>query len=263
MKKFLLVLFATASIFAGCKKDAGTAVNIGTADLVAINHQLKGAWLFPIENQKILDTSGKALVGSQYIASPAMEFDGNAHVTIYRDTHTILKGTYSLSTTNGFIYMDVTYPDGTDINYQLLFADALTLRMISTEPYIYYNGGTPQSAQSVSNVVLKKQTGADVTGNIIRVVVKSDTASYSVAVSVRHTKAAAPADTTILLTSQLDAKGTYTYEFVAKSGDQLTVDVVGDYTKTSFYAFYNGIPMAGNIGYYFQEIKTTTGWTIP
>ncbi|MFB9842946.1 hypothetical protein [Mucilaginibacter ginsenosidivorans] len=263
MKKFLYVLFA-AAIFAGCKKDISTVVNITPADLSHINAQLKGIWLFPIESQKIVDTTGKALAPLQYVASPALQFDGFSHVTIFQDIQTKVEGTYTLSTTNGFVYLDVTEPDGTDVNYQVLFADGQTLKLVVSQPYIYYTNSTPVSAQSISNILLKKQTGADVNGNIVRVVVKSDSSvTYSVIIAVRHAALAAPADTSIILSNRADMKGTFTYEFVGKEGDELSIDVGGDYTKTSFYAFYNGIPMAGNIGYDYQEIKTTTGWRVP
>ena len=78
-----------------------------------------------------------------------------------------------------------------------------------------------------------------------------------------HAASTAPAATSVILSNRADMKGTFTYEFVGKPGDQLSIDVGGDYTKTSFYAFYNGIPMAGNIGYDYEEIKTTTGWMVP
>ncbi|HJP62438.1 MAG TPA: hypothetical protein VJ844_03305 [Mucilaginibacter sp.] len=263
MKKFLFVLFA-AAVFAGCKKDVSTDVNITPADLSHINAQLKGVWVFPIQSQKIVDATGKVLVPSQYIPSAALQFDGFSHVTLHKDIATDVKATYTLSTANGFLYVDIVEPDGTDTNYQLLLADAQNLKLVATTPYIYYDNANAISAQSISNVELKKQTGAEVNGNIIRVVVKSDSSSlYSVIVAVQHTALEAPGDTSIILSSKADIKGTFTYEFVGKSGDQLSVDVGGDYTKTSFYAFYNGVPMAGNIGYYFKEIKTTTGWMVP
>jgi hypothetical protein len=263
LKKFLYVLFA-AAIFASCKKDTSTVVNITPADLSHINAQLKGIWLFPMESQKIVDTTGKTLAPLQFVASPALQFDGFSHVTIFQDIQTKIEGSYTLSTTNGFVYLDVTEPDGTDINYQVLFADGQTLKLVASEPYIYYSNSEPVSAQSISNILLKKQTGADVNGNIVRVVVQSDSsATYSVIVAVRHAASTAPADTSVILSNRADMKGTFTYEFVGKPGDQLSIDVGGDYTKTSFYAFYNGIPMAGNIGYDYEEIKTTTGWMVP
>ena len=262
MKKFYFVLCIVAVVFTGCKKDTSTAVKINTTDLSRINGQLKGLWLFPVETQKVVDTSGKPLTSAQYIAAPAMQFDGGSKVNILQDLNTTLNGTYKLSTSDGYIYLDVFYPDGTDINYQLLFVDGQTLKLTTSAPNVYYNGNNPEPASSVSSIVLKKQNSADITGNIVRVTVVSDTL-YSVGVYVTHTRATAPADTAILMDGKTDVTGTYNYSFPTHSGDKLTVDIAGDYTKVNFYAYYNGVPMAGNVGYYFKEIKTTTGWTTP
>jgi hypothetical protein len=251
-----------AGVFYGCKKDSSTVVNVTTADVAAVNSQLKGMWVFPVDDQQIVDLSGKSLGTLQYLPSPALQFDGSSKVIIYKDTKTTLNGTYTLSTKNGFIYLNLTYPDGTVINYQVTYVDSQTLKLVSAEPYVYYNNDNPEPATALSNVFLKKQSSADVTGSLINVVVTSDTI-YSVTVSVTHTKAKAPGDTTALLDSKVNYTGIYSYTFPAQSGDQLTVDIAGDYTRTTFYAYYNGVPMWGNTGYLFEEIKTTTGWTVP
>ncbi len=264
MKKFLYVLFAAAVALTGCKKDSSTSVNITNADLTTINNQLKGTWLFPIAYQRVVNSASGAVDSVMNGTSPAFQFDGGSHVNILQDTKTTLKGTYALSTQNGLIYIDITYPDGNDVFYQVLLNNAQTLKLTSTTPFIP-NGQTTAVAGEVleSNVTLQKQSGSDVSGHLIRVVVKGAKTDYSVSVSVTHTVLPAPADSTVLLNTKLNTTGTYTYEFMAKSGDQLYVDILGDYTTTVFYAFYNGVPMAGNVGYDFQEIKTTTGWMVP
>jgi len=230
--------------------------------MATVNGQLKGLWLFPVETQKIVNTSGEALTSPQYIPSSAMQFDGGSKVKIFQDMNTTSDGTYKLSTSNGYIYLDVVYPGGTDITYQVLFVDGQTLKLITSAPYVYYNGSNPEPASAVSSIVLKKQNSADITGNIVRVTVVSDTL-YSVAIYRTHTRLEAFADTAVLMDNKTNVTGTYSYSFPTVSGDKLTVDISGDYTKVIFYAYYNGIPMAGNVGYYFNEIKTTTGWTTP
>jgi hypothetical protein len=248
----------------GCKKDTSNTVNITSANLAMINGQLKGTWLFPIAYQRVITPSSGAVDSVLNGTSPAFQFDGGSHVNIIQDTKTTLKGTYSLSTQNGLIYIDITYPDGNDVLYQVLLNNAQTLKLTCTTPFIP-NGQTTAVAGKVleSTVTLQKQSASDVTGNLIRVVVIGNATRYSASVSVTHTLLTAPADSTILLNTKLNTLGTYTYEFMAKSGDQLYVDILGDYTTTVFYAFYDGVPMAGNVGYDFQEIKTTTGWMVP
>lgn len=265
LKKFLYVLFAIAAVLTGCKKDTSTLVNITASDLTTINNQLKGTWLFPIGYQRIIEPASGAIDSVFYAPAPALQFDGGSAVNILQDTKTTIKGTYSLSTKKGMIYVDVTYPNGDDVLYQVLSVNAQTLKLESTTPYAPINQETTSGSGQMlqSDVTMTKQTGADVSGHLIHIVVKSDKSYYSVSVSVTHTRLPAPADSTILLNSKINTLGNYTYEFMAKSGDQLYVDVLGDYAQTSFYAFYDGIPMAGNIGYDFQEIKTTTGWMVP
>jgi hypothetical protein len=260
LKKFLFVLFVAAVVSTGCRKESSTG-KISSADLSVINGQLMGTWVFPMDAQRVVDNTGKLLT-AQYTAAPALQFEANSKVKILQNTSTTLNGTYSLSAKDGFIYLDVVYPDGTDINYQVLYVDAQTLKLVSNQPYVYYNQTNPVPASAVSNVVLKKQDAADITGRIIKVVVVG-TSTYNVSVYVTHTRAIAPADTAILMDTKANTTGTYTFSFPTLSGDKLTVDIGGDYTKVSFYAYYDGVPMAGNVGYDFGEIKTTTGWTTP
>ncbi len=230
--------------------------------MASVNGQLKGLWLFPVEAQKVVDTSGKPLTSPQYISSPALQFDGGSKVKIFQDINTSVNGTYKLSTSKGYVYVDIVYPGGMDVTYQVLFVDGQTLKLITSTPYVYYNGNNPEPASAVSSIVLKKQNSADVTGNIVKVTVVSDTL-YSVAVYRTHTHLEAFADTAILMDRKTNITGTYNCSFPTVSGDKLTVDISGDYTKVNFYAYYNGIPMAGSVAYPFQEIKTTTGWMVP
>ena len=248
-----------AMVYTGCKKDTSTVVNITPSDLTAINNQLKGTWLFPSESQDVVDNSGKVLSGAQYSAAPALQFDGNSKVIIYQDINTKLNGTYSLSTKNGMIYLDLLSPDGTDVTYQVILVNSQTLKLVNSQPYDFSIGSNTVSALSQTNLQLLRQSSADVTGNLVRVSVQSDSV-YSVSVYVTHTKGA---DTAVFLDSKQNTSGNYTYAFPAKSGDQLTVQVTGDYTNTFFYAYYNGIPMAGNIGYDAGAFETTTGWIVP
>jgi hypothetical protein len=265
VKKLLYVLFAAAAVFTSCQKDSSSLVNITASDLTTINNQLKGTWLYPIGYQRIVEpASGANAVDSIFYApAPSLQFDGGSHVNIIQDTKTTIKATYSLSAQNGMIYVDVTYPDGNDVLYQVLSVNDQTLKLESKTPYIPTNQTTGNGKILQSDVTMERQTAEDVNGHLIRVIVKGDKSYYSVSVSVTHTRLPKPADSTILLSSKINTLGTYTYEFMAQSGDQLYVDVLGDYTNTSFYAFYEGIPMAGNTGYDFQEIKTTTGWMVP
>jgi hypothetical protein len=259
VKKILLVLFSAAVIFIGCKKDTGTTVNLGASDMATINGELKGLWVFPTDNMQIQDAAGKTLSDNGYVTAPAMQFDGGSGVTLYPNLQTKLTGTYQLSNKNGFIYLDVTYPDGTDVTYQVLGLTSQTLQMISTEPYVYYNGPTPVPAKSVSNIVLQKQNSADVTGSLVKVIVVSGT-TFNINVSVTHTT---KGDTAVLMDTKQNIKGTYSFAFPAKSGDQLNVEVAGDYTQMSFYAYYNGLPMTGDRIFGAQQFKTTAGWMVP
>jgi len=252
-------LFSAAVVFIGCKKDTGTTVNLNATDMAVINGQLKGLWLFPTENQQIVDDAGKTISDNGYISAPAMQFDGGSGVTLYTNLQTKLKGTYQLSTKDGFIYLDVTYPDGNDVTYQVLVITSQTLKLISTEPYVYYSGATPVPAKAVSNITLQKQNSADVTGSLVKVTVISSS-SFTINVFVTHTL---KADTAVLMDTKQNIKGTYTFAFPTTSGDQLNVDVIGDYTQTAFYAYYNGYPMNGDLSYGGQEFKTTKGWMVP
>ncbi len=264
MKYIVIALLVVTSIFMGCQKDSGVAVNINTTDLNAINNQLKGVWVYPIVPQNIVETASGAVDWQLYGTSPAFQFDGGSHVSIIKNTDTTYKGTYSLSTKSGVVYIDIVYPGGKDVQYKLLATDGNTLRVENSAPYVGSDGGTTTvQRQLVSDITLQKQTAADISGKLVRVVVISNKVYYNVSVAVVHTRLPKPADSTIVLNTKLNTLGTYTYEFAGQSGDQLHVDVLGDNTKTFFYAFSGGIPLAGAVTSDFQEIKTTSGWFVP
>ncbi|MBS1529967.1 MAG: hypothetical protein JSU01_06650 [Bacteroidetes bacterium] len=260
MKRLLLILCISAAVIYGCKKDSGTNVNVNSSDVAVINSQLKGTWLFPIDNQTITDISGAVLSNNGYVAAPALEFNGGSGVTIINNLQVRTTGTYQLSTKNGLIYLDITDSKGNDVTYQVLQINNLTLKLVSKAPYTYYNNGTPEPAETVSNITLQKQSSADVTGGFVTVEVISNVA-YNVNVFVTHTKGA---DTAVLLDSKQNVNGIYTFAFPAKTGDQLNADVAGDYSQSAFYVYYNGIPMTGSLSVPGgQEFKTTTGWVVP
>jgi hypothetical protein len=230
--------------------------------VAAINNQLKGLWVFPVDNQMLVDASGQSMGTLQYLPQPALQFDGYSKVKIIKDIHTAENGTYTLSTKDGYIFLDITSANGTTTNYQVRFTDAQSLKLITTAPFIYYEANNPIPVTAVSNISFKKQSSADVTGSLIRVVVMSDT-TYNVGVYVNHTLAPAPGDTTSTIDVQKSINGLYTYSFPTQTGDQLKLDIAGSYSKTAFYVYYNGIPMTGDIGYLYDEIKTTNGWIVP
>lgn len=262
VKKFLFVLFAAAAMFAGCQKDSSPVVNISKADLSVINGQLKGTWLFPVQTMNVVDSTNKVLAGGQYMTAPAFQFDGSTKVTIMPDIQTKQNGTYALSTDKGYIYLIIFYPDGSSIKYKVVSADAQNLKLSASQPYTYYDDqGNATEASAVSTISLKKQTSADVTGSLVRVTVLGGT-KYNVGIYVlRNTHTAG--DTSVLLNSQVNLSGSYTYSFVARPSDHVKVDIFGDPSKTTFYAYYNGLALTGSIQTDDTEMVTTDGWNIP
>lgn len=247
MKKILFALFSAAVILAGCQKDTGTNVTITASDLASVNMQLKGTWVFPFETVNVVDNTGKSLTAPQSIAAPAFEFDGGSGVTIMPDVRTKLTGTYQLSSDKASIYLDIYYPNGTDVRYQVILVDAHSLKLNSTQSFSYPNGGTQVPATSIANLTFQKQNAADISGKYLTVNVQSDSV-YNVSVYVIHKYLATPADTVAtLLNSQQKVTGNYSYLFAAQPGDHLTADVFGSLTKTNFYAYYNGIPLTSTI----------------
>ena len=154
LKNFLLALFAAAIMFTGCQKDMG-AVSIKSSDLATINGQLKGTWVFPVQTLSIVDNTGKVLSPAQGIPAPAFQFDGSTKVNIMPDLRTVLKGTYELITKNGFIYLDVVYPDHTTKEFQVLLVSNETLKLSSTAPYTYTDANNkPVQGNAVTSTQL-------------------------------------------------------------------------------------------------------------
>ncbi|HVV54862.1 MAG TPA: hypothetical protein VHC47_06040 [Mucilaginibacter sp.] len=262
LKKVFLLLFAAVIFFAACQKDTGTQVDITQGDMTAINAQLKGTWVFPVQTFSVVDTSGQQLSGTQNSSAPAFRFDGGTHVTVIYDIHTEINATYSLSADKGYVYLTINYPNDPPVKYKILRADASTLELTSTQPYIYTAGGSAIQASSVSNTTLKRQNSADVTANMVRVIVMSDS-SFNAGIFVTH-DVPYPADTlTTLNTTVNNTTGSYSYSFIARTGDHLTVDMFGSVSKTSLYAYYNGVPLSGKLDTAYNEIVTTEGWDVP
>ena len=256
MKKLLFALFIAAVMFTGCQKDSSTKVTITGGDLAAINGQLKGTWVFPVQTLSFVDSTGKALRPSQNMASPALQFDGGSKVNIMPDEKTVLKGTYKLSTDKGSIYVDIIYPDQTTLHYLVTYVNSQALKLNMTQPYVYYKGNSPIAAEAIITTELKKQSSADVTANTVRVTVQSDSL-FNVGVSVTH-----PGVATILLNSQTKIAGPYSYSFLSKPGDQLKIDVFCSIPKTAVNAYYNGLPLPRNYNSGYGEIVTTGDWVI-
>ena len=256
MKKSILALFIAAALFAGCQKDTSTKVTLTSADLTVISAQLKGTWLFPAETLSIVDSTGKSLQPNQNLPLPALQFDGSSKVNIMPDEKTVIKGTYAISTVKGNIYVDIVYPDGTTLNYMVVLIDNQSLKMTSTQPYVYYVGNKAVSAQAVTTASFKKQSSADASSNMLRVTVQSDSL-FNVGVYITH-----PGDTTQLVGSQQKVTGSYGYSCLAKSGDKLKIDVLGSLTKTAVNAYYNGLPFGAGYELKAGEIVTSGDWVI-
>lgn len=258
MKKFLLVLFVALVTFSGCKKDTSTYVNITTVDVSEINAQLKGSWVFPVKTLTVVDSIGKALLPAQNLPGSAFEFDGYSKVTIRSDAQTVLHGTYTVSTNKGNIYVEIVYPDATRISYLVtaLNGQALTLTTTAPYTYIYSMSGELLTTVAVTSTVLQKLSSADVTGDLVRVSVKNDS-MFSVKVYVTHAGGG-----TILMDSLSNTSKSYDLAFVAKSGDHLKVDVLGGFLRTSINAYYNGLPIPGDVNVTNGETVTTSGWNV-
>ncbi len=259
LKNFLFALFAAAIMFTSCQKDIGDGVSIKSGDLATINGQLKGTWVFPVQTLSIVDNTGKVLSPAKGMPAPAFQFDGSTKVNIMPDLRTVLKGTYELTTKNGFIYLDVVYPDHTTTEFQVLLVSNETLKLSSTAPYTYTDANNkPVQGNAITSTQLKKQNSADVTGSFISVSVVSDSL-FNVGVYVTHSGD----DTATLQNSKENVIGTYNYAFVAKSGDNLAIDLLGSPAGSNFYAYYKGIPLSGAVQVEGNEIKTGRGWNIP
>ena len=177
------------------------------------------------------------------------------------DTHTILKGTYTLSTNKGFIYLNIVYPDETKVQYQVMQANGQLLKLNSTQPYTFYDiNGNAVNASEVINTTLERENSADVTGSLVRVAAYSDS-TFSINIHVM--RANSKVDTAALVTNSPSANGQYSYSFVGKPGDQVIIDMVGSPFSSYFCAYYNGLPISGNIVSTGNEMTTSTGWIVP
>lgn len=260
MKKFLLVLFLTSAILSGCKKDTGTNITLSAADLAVLNGQLKGSWVFPVKTITVVDNNGKALLGQNLPAS-AFQFDGISKIEVRPDPLTIDQGTYKLYSKNdGKIYIHINYSDSNGANnedYQVVMLNSSTLTLTSSQPYVYYSNGVLLPGTAVTSTTLQKLNSADITGNLARVLVTNDS-TFSVKVYVTH-----PGDTSKLIDSKANiTTGAYNLVFAAKSGDHLYIDVLGKFLTTSINAYFNGLPIQGEIAGSGNETVTTNGWDI-
>ena len=256
MKKFLFVLFIAAAALTGCKKDTDPTVHITQTDLALINQQLAGTWLFPVETVSVVDDSGKQLLPNQTETSSAFQFDGISTVTIMPGPGIKEKGFYSLSTSNGFIYVTVLSPDGNTTVYKLLYINDKTLKLNAAQPYLYYDGNTAVVANAIINQVFKKQDAFDVSGKTVNISILSDATFDASVYAVR-------AGDTVLLDTQTRITKNYTFAYQAKSGDHLLLDLLGTPAKISFSAYYKGVPLTGKFITDDYELRTTTGWNIP
>jgi len=259
LKKLLYVLLVAAAAFSSCKKDTSTLVDITHNDLSQINSQLAGTWVFPVSVAGVVDTAGKPLTSMDQQQAPAFSFDGGSKLSIMPDTKTVTKATYKLATNKGLIYINIDNADGTTTQYQVVSMTNQTLKLTSSQPTTFYEGGAPVTAKAVVNTVLTRQSSADVTGSMISIIANSDS-TFNIGVYVKH-KNATP-DTAVLLTQQSNVKGPYNFAFSAKKGDHLSLDIFGS-SATTFNAYYKGIPLNGEVQLLGGEIKTDTGWDIP
>ena len=260
MKKVLLVLAVVLVVFSSCRKDLATDANITNGDLININGQLKGSWVYPVKTLTIVDSTGHTIVPGTNQQASALEFDGSSKVTERLDSRTTLQGNYYLSTSKGIVYVNVTFADGTKETFQVVLLNDQTLTLSSNDPYIYYNGTKLLPAIAVNTTVFKKQTPSDISGNNVKVIVKNDSV-YSVKVYVTHQRGI-PGDTATLVGSKTNTTGTYTLNVAAISGDLLKIDVLGSIPKTSINAYYQGIPIIGQIYAANNETVTTSGWSV-
>ena len=259
LKKLLLVLFVVATIFTGCKKDTNPTVVITSTDIANINTQLRGTWLFPTQTVSVLDDKGKPVIPVQSTASSVFVFDGISNLTIMPDLTTVEKATYTLSTSNGYVFVTVLTPDGNTTIYKLLLLNDKTLKLNTSQPYLYYNGDTPEIANAVINKEFKKEDGADANGKLVNISISSDSVYNANLYVVRKTD-------TLLLSSQSHLTAPLNYAFAAKDGDHLYLDIFGSIAKTTYSVYYQGIPLSGlqtTVPGKPGEITTTSGWDIP
>ena len=245
-----------AAVLYGCKKDVNSVINISSADIATINGQLKGSWVFPVKTLSVVDNNGKPLMPSQNLQAVAFAFDGAGTVTVRPDPITIQTGSYSLSTkSDGGIYMHIIYSDGSTQDFQVTQLTASTLTIASTQPYVYYSNGALVPTQAVTSTTMQKLNSADITGNLVRVVVSNST-GYNIKVVLIS------GGTSKLIDSLTNQTKPYAIAVPAQAGDRLFVDVVGNFLYTSINAYVDGLPVNGNISATGNETVTTDGWNI-
>lgn len=258
LKNFVFIIGIVLVVFSGCKKDGGSGMNLTSADIGAINAQLKGSWVFPVKSLTVVDSAGKPVQPSQNLPASAYTFDGYSTVTIRPDPQTILHGTYVLSTTKDGIFVKITNPDATVVNFQVVQLSSQTLTLISTQPYVYYNGSVLLPTIALTSTTLQKESAADVTGHLVRVSVKNDSI-FSVKVYITQSATGKM----VLMDSLVNTSKSYSLAFEAQPNDKLKVDVIGNFLKTSINAYINGLPINGDIlNTSVNETITSNGWIV-
>ncbi len=226
--------------------------------MATINTQLKGSWVFPVKTLNVIDSAGKALLPFRNLPASAFEFDGYSKVNIKPDPLTILKGTYSLSTNKGNIYVHIVYPDATKADYMVTLLDGQRLSFTSTQPYIFSQNADLIHCFAAINTTLQKLNSADVTGNLVRIAVKNDSV-FSVKVYLIQKLTGK----TILMDTLSNISKSYALAFQAQEGDHFKVDVSGSSFKTAINAYIDGLPVVGNVAIVSSsEVMTTDGWTV-
>ncbi len=256
MKKIVFILFVIVIVASSCKKDANVVIT--AVDVANTNTQLKGSWVFPIKILTVVDSNGKALRPSQNLAASAFNFDGVSKVDIRPDPITILHGTYTLTTKNGGFYINIVYPDKTNVNYKIISLSEQSITLASTESTLYHNGHQIVPALAVTSTTLQRRSAADATGNLVRVVVRNDSVfNVKVYIKTYLTGKTALADSVSKISKS------YNFAFAAKPNDQFKVDVIGNFLKTAINAYIDGLPIQGDVlNVSSNEVVTYPTWTV-
>jgi hypothetical protein len=259
LKKFLFLLLISVVALNGCKKDISTINDISPTDVAVISGQLKGAWVFPVGSLTVTDFAGNTLAPAQYVAAPALQFDGTSSVLVMTDQTTQTKGTYGLSTDNGSVFVNIVLPNGKTTSYQVVLLNGQTLKLLSNVSTTY--NGVP--AKDVTTTTLQKQSAIDLNGNQVRTTVYSES-TFSATVYVSYSNPGSPRVTPPKAVDNVtNVANYYDFAFTADHGDYIIVDVLGDPNKTNIFAYYNGVPLSGTIIKLPNEIKTGSGWYLP
>jgi hypothetical protein len=246
-----------AAAFTGCKKDSSTDVNITQSDLIKINYQLKGAWLYPVATSSIVDTTGKVLQTDPSAVGDSYQFDGGSIVTINPGQDYSSTGSYTLSSAAGSVYVNMVFADGSSIKYKILNLNSAALNLSSTTDTIYNNGNQDIPAKIITNLLYQKQSSVDQNANVVNIVASSDSV-MSVSVHVTHKDAL----NQVLVATASNVK-IYNYSFIAQSQDHITISLQCRPSTTNFGVFYKGQPLTGEVTTIGNEIVTGIGWDIP